>query len=384
MIECGAQATGGNYAFFEEIPDLGKVGFPIAEVFADGSSVITKHPGSGGAVTTETVTAQLLYEIDGPRYFNPDVITRLDTVRLEQIGPDRVRIAGVRGEPAPEMVKVGALVEGGYRNAMTFVLTGSDIEAKADAALTTLWNAIPGGDKAFDTTDVRMLRADRPNPTTVNDAVALMTVTVTAADRRSTNAFSRAAVETALASYPGFHFTGPPGPSKPFTVFWPTLMPADDFHQRVTLGDRRWTVADRVSSTPGAAIVEPAAPSIEKPAGETIRGPIGLVLGARSGDKAGNATLGVWARNDAAYAWLVSWWNEHQLRTLIPEAAGLELRCWRLPLLRACGVTIVGLLGAGSAATPALDAQAKALGEYLRAKHMDIPIALVADPTTSG
>ncbi len=101
VIECGAQATGGNYAFFTELDDLERPGFPIAEIEADGSSTVTKHPGTGGAVTAGTVTAQLLYEIGGARYPGPDVTARLDTAILENSGTDRVRISGVRGAAPP-------------------------------------------------------------------------------------------------------------------------------------------------------------------------------------------------------------------------------------------------------------------------------------------
>ncbi len=99
ILECGPQATGGNYAFFDEIPDARHPGFPIAELHEDGSAVITKHDSTGGAVTVGTVTAQLLYEITGPRYAGPDVTARFDTVELTPDGVDRVRIAGVMGEP---------------------------------------------------------------------------------------------------------------------------------------------------------------------------------------------------------------------------------------------------------------------------------------------
>ncbi|MCO6010452.1 DUF1446 domain-containing protein [Actinoallomurus purpureus] len=376
VIECGAQATGGNFAFFTELGDLSRVGFPLAEIYEDGSAVVTKHPGTGGAVTVETVTAQLLYEIDGPRYLNPDVVTRLDTVRLEQVGVDRVRISGARGEGAPATVKVGALVPGGWRNEMTFVLTGLDIEAKAEGALAALWAAVPGGEKAFDQVTVRLLRADRQNPMTVAEAVALLTVTVSGADRRRVATFSRAAVEIGLASYPGLHATSPPGPGSAITVFWPTLMPAERFVQTVTLDGRTWSVP----LTGGRAVPEiagPTAPTAEPTTGSTRRVPLGTVLGARSGDKAGNATLGVWARNDPAYRWLLSWWGQDRLRELLPETARLPLRPWALPNLRACGVTVVGLLGAGVAANHALDAQAKALGEYLRAKVAEVPVGLL-------
>ena len=101
VIECGAQATGGNYAFFADVPGLEHVGFPIAEVAHDGTSVITKHDGTGGMVTPGTVAAQLLYEVGGPEYANPDVTARFDSIRLDQVGRDRVRIAGVRGEVPP-------------------------------------------------------------------------------------------------------------------------------------------------------------------------------------------------------------------------------------------------------------------------------------------
>jgi Acyclic terpene utilisation family protein AtuA len=382
VIECGAQATGGNYSFFTEIDDLTRPGFPIAEIHADGSSVITKHPGTGGAVTVETVTAQLLYEVDGPRYLNPDVVTRLDTVQLEQLGDDRVRISGVRGEPPPPHVKVGAVVPGGWRNSTTFVLTGTEIEAKAELAQRALWAAVPGGEKAFAQVDIRLLRADRPNPRRVDESVALLTITVVDQDRRRVDALPRWAVETGLSSYSGLHFTSSPTPASAFMVFWPTLMPAGEFTQRVTMGERVWTVAptgtelgDRVASGNDHALpVAPPAPAAEP----SVIGALGTVLGARSGDKAGNATLGVWARDPAGHEWLRSWWSEERIRELIPEAASLELRVWELPLLRACGVTIVGLLGQGVAANTALDAQAKGLGDYLRAKHVPIPVSLLA------
>jgi hypothetical protein len=119
VIECGAQCCGGNYAFFEEIPHAERIGFPVAELSADGSSVITKHPGTGGAVTVGTVTAQLLYEIAGPRYLSPDAVARFDSIAVTLLARDRVRISGVRGEPPPPTLKVTANLNAGWRNSMT-------------------------------------------------------------------------------------------------------------------------------------------------------------------------------------------------------------------------------------------------------------------------
>ncbi|HLK02348.1 MAG TPA: acyclic terpene utilization AtuA family protein, partial [Streptosporangiaceae bacterium] len=189
VIECGAQATGGNYAFFRTIKDLDHPGFPVAEVHHDGSAVITKAPGTGGAVTVGTVTAQLLYEIAGPRYLGPDAVLRLDSIRLTQDGPDRVRISDVRGEPPPDTLKVGVNAIGGYRNEVTFVLTGLDIEAKADLVR----RQMPAG------TQWTLARTDHEDAATTETASALLHGTVRATDPDSAGRnFSDAAVHLAL------------------------------------------------------------------------------------------------------------------------------------------------------------------------------------------
>ena len=143
VIECGGQVTGGNYSFFTEIADMTYPGFPWAEVAADGSSVIGKHSGTGGEVSIGTVTSQLLYEIQSERYMNPDVVSRFDSIDLNQTGPDRVRISGVRGEPAPPTLKVAMNYQGGYRNQISIGLTGLDIEAKAELIERQFWHACP-------------------------------------------------------------------------------------------------------------------------------------------------------------------------------------------------------------------------------------------------
>jgi hypothetical protein len=378
VIECGAQATGGNYSFFTELDGLDRPGFPLAEIAADGSAVITKHPGTGGAVTTETVTAQLLYEIDGPRYRNPDVVARFDTLRLEQVGPDRVLLSGCRGEPAPAARKVGLLVQESWRNAVTFVLTGLDVEAKAELAQRALWAGLPGGRDAFDEVAVRLLRADRDDPGPVTEAVSLLTVEVADADRARVDAFSRAAVETALASYPGLYLTSPPGRASAVPVFWPTLLEADVLGSDVTVDGHGLEVAETVAP-PAEAVLEdpPPLPAPAPPPTEGVRVPLGRVAGTRSGDKAGSATLGVWARDEATFDWLAATLTADRLAELLPEVRGCEVRPWWLPNLRSIGFTIVGLLGRGVAANLALDPQAKGLGEHLRARTVTLPEELV-------
>ncbi|HEY4703103.1 MAG TPA: acyclic terpene utilization AtuA family protein, partial [Streptosporangiaceae bacterium] len=204
VIECGPQATGGNYSFLEEIRDRRYPGFPIAEVAADGSSVITKHDGTGGLVSVGTVTAQLLYEIAEPAYANPDVIAHFDTVTLTQDGPDRVRLAGTKGSPPPSTAKVAMNFLGGYRNTMTLVLTGLDIEDKAAWATEELFDVL-GGRAQFADVDVRLLRFDQLDAPTNEQATAHLRITVKDPDPRKVGRrFSNATMELALGGYAGF------------------------------------------------------------------------------------------------------------------------------------------------------------------------------------
>jgi hypothetical protein len=367
VIECSAQATGGNYAFFTEIADLGHPGFPIAEVNHDGTSVITKHDGTGGAVTTETVTAQLLYEISGARYAGPDVTARFDTITLGADGPDRVRISGVRGEPPPPTLKVGLATLGGFRNEVVFVLTGLDIEAKADLVRRQL--------AGFDATWT-LARTDHLDAASEEEASALLRCVVRGADQKAIGrAFSGAAVELALASYPGFHLTAPPGDAAPYGVFTDAAVDAADVEHVAVLSDGARVVVDPPAETAVLADVpEPALPA--PPAGPSRRAPLGTVAGARSGDKGGSANVGVWARTDATWPWLANALTIDELRRLLPETASLPVTRHALPNLRALNFVIDGLLGEGVASQARFDPQAKALGEWLRSRDVDIPEAL--------
>jgi hypothetical protein len=379
VLECGAQATGGNYSFVrEEVTQPIHPGFPVAEVFPDGTSVITKHTGTGGAVTLGTVTAQLLYEIASPSYAGPDVVTRFDTISLTDDGPDRVRISGVRGRPPSGQVKVALNMLGGLRNRMEFVLTGLDIEGKAELALAGLREAYP---HPF---EHRLVRLDQPDAATNEQAAALLKVHARGDDAAILGrAFSNAAVELALASYPGFTLTSPPGDATPYGIYWPALVPADEVDHVVVHADGR---REPIPHTPPEAppIMElrhsPHARSVTPNSmigGEVLRVPLGTLVGARSGDKGGNANVGIWARTDEAAEWLLGWLDETAFRALLPEADGLRIEIYPLPNLRAVNVVVIGLLGEGVAASTRFDPQAKGLGEYLRSRHVDIPATLL-------
>ncbi len=379
VIECGPQATGGNYCFLDEIADRRYPGFPVAEVAADGSSVITKHPGTGGLVSVGTVTAQLLYEIGAPAYLGPDVTTHVDTCALEQVGEHRVAVSGTRGSPPPETLKVALNDAGGFRNTMTFVLTGLDVEAKAAHAESLLFEVLGGRDR-FAEVDVRLLRFDREDAPTNEQATAHLRVTVKDPDPRAVGrAFSAAAVELALGGYAGFHATTPPTPESAYGVYRPAAVPRSAVTHTAVLPDgTRRTVPDPPSGPVRAQECSSTPAHSRAPEGPVVRVPLGRVCGARSGDKGGDANIGVWARDDAAHAWLSGFLTAGRARELLgPEAADLEIEVHPLPNLRAVNVVVHGLLGDGVASSTRPDPQAKGLGEYLRSRLVDVPAALL-------
>jgi Acyclic terpene utilisation family protein AtuA len=372
VLECGTQATGGNYPFFTEIADLHHPGFPLAEISADGSCVVTKHPGTGGAVSVGTMTAQLLYEVTGARYAGPDVTTRLDTVELAQLGPDRVGISGVRGEPPPPDLKVSLNGLAGFRNEVTFVLTGLDVEAKARLVREQLAARIPA-DATW-----TLARTDHPDADAEQEASALLRCVVRSADPTTIGrVFSDAAVQLALGTYPGAHLTAPPSDAVPYGVFTAGHVPQGRVrHVAVLPTGERVDVAPPQRFRPLDDVPDPELPP-RPPDGATRRAPLGLIAGARSGDKGGDANVGVWVRDARAWPWLAHTLTVERIRALLPETARLPVRRHVLPNLMAVNLVVEGLLGQGVAANARFDPQAKALGEWLRSRVVDIPVDLL-------
>ena len=376
IIECGAQATGGNYAFFTDLDDLTHPGFPLAEVRADGSSVITKHPGTGGAVTVGTVTAQLLYEIIGARYANPDVTLRVDSIELSEDGPDWVLVSGVRGEPPPPTLKVSLNTVGGFRNAMAFVLTGLDIEAKAELVRRQLETGLTVKPAELEWT---LARTDHADADTEEAASALLRCVVRDPDPATVGRqFSSAAVELALASYPGFTTTAPPGDGQVYGVFTAAPVPADEVAHVAVHADGTRTEIPSAAETLELSPVAPFALPVPLAFGETRRAPLGVIAGARSGDKGGSANVGLWVRTDDQWRWLAHALTVDKLRELLPEAADLPITRHLLPNLRAVNFVIESILGEGVAYQARFDPQAKGLGEWLRSRYVDIPEELFA------
>ncbi len=378
VVECGTQATGGNFSGFLDLPrDARPLGFPLAEVAADGSSVITKHEGTGGAVTVDTVTAQLMYEVQSTHYLGPDVTVDLDSVRLAQVGPDRVAITGVRGLAPPETLKVCVNELGGWRSSVELVLTGLDVEAKAAWVRAQLEPRLDAAEVVWS-----QVRPTAPDADTEEGASVLLRCTVKDADQaRVERAVSGAVVELARASYPGFTMTAPPGRATPYGVYRAAYVDRDLVAHTVHLPD------GTTHPVPDPAHVHAAPAHLRADetggrADETGRRvPLGTFCHARSGDKGGDANVGVWVgqgdRLEERTAWLLGFLTPDRVRALLPEAAGLEVEVHPLPHLHGVNVLLGGLLGDGVAAGTRFDPQAKGVGEWLRSRYVEIPEELL-------
>lgn len=396
VIECGTQATGGNFSGFRELFRSGApmdrpLGFPIAEIAADGSSVITKHDGTGGAVTVDTVTAQLLYEIQTTRYLNPDVTTRLDTIRLREVGKDRVEISGVTGTAPPERLKVAVNRLGGYRNTMEFILTGLDIDAKAAWLRSQVEGRFTASQVTWTQTAPRLGDSD----TEEGASVLLRCIGKDPSPDPLGKPFTAPLVELALGSYPGFTMTSQPGKPSPYGVYTPEYVDRGLVEHTVVHHDgTREVVADPTEFVEAIAPDEldpdlgrRPSPYPAPPDSMTRRMPLGTFVHARSGDKGGDANLGLWVVHDTSEAgspkyearvtWLAKLLSPRKVRELVPEAKDLDVDVYVLPNLGAVNILIRGLLGQGVAESDRFDPQAKGLGEWVRSRTVHIQEDLI-------
>lgn len=378
LIECGTQATGGNYSLFTAVAGMTRLAFPWVEVAEDGSSVAGKHHHPGGEVSLGTVTSQLLYEIDGPRYLNPDVVARFDTIRLEETAADRVAIRGVRGEPPPAELKVAVTQPGGFANAMMVGLTGLDRAAKAELVTRQVWDMCPWAPDDYEQVRATVIGPEPDDPADNAEAITFLRLAVRDQDpERVGRAWSNTVAQIALGSIPGLFALWPPRDGQPIARYWPTTVGRELVTETVHLDDATWVVPGDTSPTEaGWSLPDPPPPPREED-GDTTRVPLGGLIGARSGDKGGNANLGVFTRHGDAYPWLHHFLTVDRLVALLPDLAGHRIDRYAFPNLSALNFVVHGLLDEGVASTLRVDPQAKGLGEYLRARHVDVPTRLL-------
>ncbi|MCP3924959.1 MAG: DUF1446 domain-containing protein [Desulfobacterales bacterium] len=375
IIECGAQATGGNYSFFEEVPSFKNVGFPIAEMNEDGSFIITKHTGTGGLVSTGSVTAQLMYEINEPVYLTPDVKVHFDTINIEDYGDDRVYINGTKGEPPTGKAKVCINNLYGYKNAMTVILTGLDIEKKAKLVETTVFELM-GGKETFAECSAKLVKTGHENPKSNDEAFSYLHITVLDPDQRKVARLSSALIELALSNIPGFTLTAPPSKGTPAIQHWPALISGKNVNQKLTINGNSFDIGFITQDDDFKYTGSDFQYGEVDPEGVLVDIPLGRVYATRSGDKGGNANLGVWGKTVESYTYLKKNLTVEKLKELLPDMEEYVIDRYEFPNLKAINFYIRGVLGDGVAASLRSDPQGKTLGEYLRVKVIEVPESL--------
>jgi hypothetical protein len=378
VLECGAQATGGNFTDWKRVPPL-DVGYPIAEVAPDGSFVLTKHPGTGGRVSRGTVTEQLLYEIGDPAaYRTPDVVTDFRALDVTTNGADRVTVRGAHGLPATDTLKVTVVYKDGWR-AMGFALiSGPDVVAKAERMAEMLWHRIGTDfiDRRAELVGYRTCWGNAAPDVEPNEGI--LRVAVRDHDRKKIERFSLAMMGFALQGPPGLGvFGGRPDVQEAYG-YWPTLVPRDLVRPRVeTLRgeERRVRELEPVApsrgrpatATPAVAAIGPA------PGGPARRTILRRIAYTRSGDKGDHANIGVAARSPAAYAFLRDALTPAVVRARFGDLVRGDVERFELPGLRAFNFFLHHALGGGGTLSLRVDHQGKTLGQGLLGLELDVP-----------
>jgi hypothetical protein len=379
LIECSAQVAGGNFSGFAEFATPSRIGFPIAEIAADGSFVITKRAAEAGAITIDTVTAQLLYEIQGPDYLNPDVVLHVDSARLTQEAPDRVRISGVTGSAAPETTKLGCLYTNGWRGVLYAFATGAQMDAKL-AWFERQMRSIADG-LALDEYYFDPLGRPVEQPATQAQATVAIRIGAMAADPGELVKLRQGLTSFGLGGMPGFHAEA--GPAFAMRVdFWPTLVRQSEIEQQVVLDDGQ--VLD--IAPPPTAAFHPKDRAATKQApprlsGRTRRVPLGELIHARAGDKGGNLNLGVWARRLDAWDWIRATLTDRTMAQLLVFREGVSVERHELGNLHGLLFVLRGYFGASAAGCAILDNLGKGVGEFLRTQLIEVPVELLLDRT---
>nr|WP_233343131.1 acyclic terpene utilization AtuA family protein [Hyphomonas sp. Mor2] len=385
IIECGPQATGGNFTDWHTVADtLDTVGYPIAEISADGACTITKPDDTGGTVTPATVGEQMLYEIGDPQaYILPDVVCDFSEVTLEQAGPDRVAIKGTKGRPAPDTLKVSVTYADGWRAGSTFFFIGRDAVNKANtfAELTLRrcrkklqrMNAPDFTETLIETVgDGSAFGEEARNPHAMDVTLKLA---VKHDDPRGAGLVLKEAVGLALATPPGLTmFAGNRAKPSPVVRLFSFLLPRTEVAPVVHVGGKEI----HVTMDAGTPVETPLRPTPPAPSEEATRSvPLYRLAYARSGDKGNKANIGLLPR-DASYApWIWAALTEPEIESRFSHFLEGRVDRFYLPGTGAMNILMHKVLGGGGMASLRNDPQGKAYGQILLETPIPVPAKLV-------
>ncbi|KAH8883615.1 DUF1446-domain-containing protein [Thozetella sp. PMI_491] len=388
LIECSTYVTGGDFSGFKSL-DWDKIhdlGYPIAEIDMEGDVVITKPEGTGGIVSVETCTEQLLYEIQGMYYMNSDVTAVIDQAKFEQIGPDRVRLSGVTGRPPPRTTKVGLTAPGGFKAEVHWSLVGLDIEEKVKMVEKQIIASFgPERMKRFTNFSLKVYGSVPEDPRNQDSATVDLRFLAEAKEEEAFAAkeFIRPALDFIMQSFPAGTVNLGGGAHTPFQEYFPTIIP----QPTVTVHFSKPELQDIVVPPPEETIEH----VFDQPSYETkdavplhtfrptTRAPLGHVVLARAGDKGSNCNVGFFVRHDDEWDWLRSFLSTQKLAELMGEDyIGQNIDRMEFPNLRAVHFLLHNHLDRGVTANATLDTLGKFIAEYIRCKPVEVPKAYLA------
>lgn len=382
IIECGTQCTGGNFTDWRDVETYANIGYPLVVAQADGTFEVTKHPNTGGLVDVRTVSEQLVYEMGAPTYISPDAVAHFDSIKLEQVGPNRVRVTGARGAPAPEKLKVSISFAQGYRAFGRLVISGPDALEKARRVETAVWDAV-GGRDSFEEARAQIIGWDACHPplSAAEPSEVILQLAVRDADRdKIENLFAPQIVPRVLGTVPGITYLADQGRPRASDVvgYWPALVSRDRLDVRVIVGDEEVAIPP---STAVSSTIEPLGRAVELASvprsGRSVRVPLLRLALARSGDKGDTANIGVIARSDAIYAWMVETLTPEFVQERFAEICHGGVERFEVPNLHALNFLLHGSLGGGGTLSLLLDAQGKTYSSYLLAAEVEVDEALL-------
>lgn len=385
LIECGPYVTGGNYCGAPEIRNVLKPGFPIGEVAADGTVVVTKIEGTNGAVTIDTCKAQLLYEIQGSKYLNPDVVADIENVQLRQVGKDRVKLSGVRGSTPPLTTKLAVCLLGGYQVEISGYCAGLDTDFKYQQFKQGILGRINLDD--FNTVSIQRYGMASENPNCQADATVQIRIFAQAVKKEAMAQIRQGIFYNGMSGFCGMTLsmdwrTLEP---RPYVKYFPALVPQTLVPLEVNLLDtgRKFVVEPRPHRL--CAVAAPQQRSFEPQhvlpvASKTVRRPLGDLVFGRSGDKGGNANVGLWVRDAFAWPWLQSFMTSQKMIELLGDDWSDKFAVERseFPMLWAVHFVVKGILQEGVSSSSLVDGFGKSFGEFIRARHVDLPVDLLA------
>jgi len=387
IIECGAQASGGNISDWAEIKSFHNIGYPIIEMEPSGEFVVTKHSGTGGIISEKTVKEQLVYEMGDPsNYISPDGVARFDTIRLKSDGKDRVRVYGVKGKPEPDHLKVSMSYEDGWKANGAVLVSGPNTEKKAKIIADVLWNKL---NHKYEATRTDLLGFGSIWPESLRSCESseiLLRFAVRDHDLEKVKDFGKALSTLILSGPAGMAVTtgGRPRPSL-VVAYWPALMHRSRVKARVLIIDTKGDEDFHEISFPVRVQVLPprdkAAPVKRRKSrvatGKVQTVKLSRICYARSGDKGDTCNIGVLARTPQIYDWLVGHLTADKVKRFFKGITLGKVIRYELDNLHGLNFLLERTLGGGGTKSLMIDPQGKTLAQALLQMEVDVPATLL-------